>query len=183
MIFCQFQCSVIDFHHLLAFIWSKIEIFFLVCHHIQLLLTLTSCVCLRKLSKKKDDESFLLQVFYRINNCSIIFSSFSFLQSLPLRYNPSVVQEKLHLPWNCTAIQFLFDMHTDSWVGRFRLQPDFRIQISQKAIKYGFEMHFECDFSPFRIQTLTLSRPCRCRKHIGTVLPCWNVIQLSNWSG
>ena len=45
-------------------------------------------------------------------------------------------------------------------VGPFRLQLDFMIQISQKAIKKkvyiyknSFEMHFECDFSPFRIQT------------------------------
>ena len=46
-----------------------------------------------------------------------------------------------------------------TWVWLFRLQPDFRIQISQKWIQNGFEVHFKCDFSPFRIQTLIWSYP------------------------
>ena len=46
-----------------------------------------------------------------------------------------------------------------SWVGLFKLQLDFRIQIFQTAIKNGFEMHFGCDLSPFRIQTSTWSYP------------------------
>ena len=44
-----------------------------------------------------------------------------------------------------------------AWVGLHRLQPDFRNQIFffLKAIKNGFEMRFESDFSPFRIYTFT----------------------------
>ena len=30
----------------------------------------------------------------------------------------------------------------------------------QKTVKNSFEMDFECEFSPFRIQTLTWSNPC-----------------------
>ena len=46
-----------------------------------------------------------------------------------------------------------------TWLGLFRLQPDFRVQMSQKAIKNSFEMHFEYDFSHFKIQFLTWSHP------------------------
>ena len=46
------------------------------------------------------------------------------------------------------------------WVGLFRLQLDFRIEVSSKSNKNGVEMPFECDFSPFRIQTLSRSHPC-----------------------
>ena len=45
-------------------------------------------------------------------------------------------------------------------VGLFGLQPDLRILISQKAMKNYFEMHFEGNFSHFRIQTLTGTHPC-----------------------
>ena len=53
-----------------------------------------------------------------------------------------------------------------AWLGHFRRQPDFRIQLTfkifqKKKMKKGFKMHFECKFSPFRIQTLTLSHPWR----------------------
>ena len=49
----------------------------------------------------------------------------------------------------------------DTWVGLFRLQLDFRIQIFfLESNENDFVMHSECEFSPFRIQTLTWSRPC-----------------------
>ena len=66
-------------------------------------------------------------------------------------------------------------------MGLFRLQPDFRIQISfRKQNTDAVEMHFECDISPFRIQTLTQSHPrslvetlttCLCRPHRFTTAP------------
>ena len=39
-----------------------------------------------------------------------------------------------------------------TWVGLFRLQLDFKIQVSQKGIekKKVFEMYFEWNFSPFK---------------------------------
>ena len=39
-----------------------------------------------------------------------------------------------------------------SWISEFRFLSE--------SNKNGGEMHFECDFSPFRIQTLTQSLPC-----------------------
>ena len=51
----------------------------------------------------------------------------------------------------------------ESWVGLLGIQLDFRIQIHLfflESNKNGVEIHFECDFSLFRIQTLTFSHPC-----------------------
>ena len=75
-----------------------------------------------------------------------------------------------------------------AWRGLFLLQLDFRIQIFQKAVKKkkGFEMDFECDFSPFWIQTITWSEPYSCEKkevqdsgyiHINGLCP------VLHWSG
>ena len=51
----------------------------------------------------------------------------------------------------------------DPWMGLYRLQLDFRIQISfqneKKKERKDVEMHFKCDFSPLRIQTVTLPHP------------------------
>ena len=53
----------------------------------------------------------------------------------------------------------------DPWMGLYRLQLDFRIQISfqneKKKERKDVEMHFKCDFSLLRIQTLSQSHPCR----------------------
>ena len=49
----------------------------------------------------------------------------------------------------------------EAWMRLSRLQPDFRIQISFRKQWNGFEMHYECEFSSFRSQTLTWSHPCR----------------------
>ena len=47
--------------------------------------------------------------------------------------------------------------------GTFQATAGFQdLDIFQKAVKKGFEMHFECEFSPFRIQTLTRSHPRIC---------------------
>ena len=47
-----------------------------------------------------------------------------------------------------TAIVIAPAWQTFTWVGLFRLQPDFRIQIPlRKLRKNGVEMYFECDFS------------------------------------
>ena len=46
-----------------------------------------------------------------------------------------------------------------AWMALFMLQPNFRIQISWKATKNVFDVHFECDFSSFRIQTFNWSHP------------------------
>ena len=54
----------------------------------------------------------------------------------------------------------VFAKETGAWVGLFSLQPDFRIRDISESNKNGFEMHFQCDFSPFRVQTLTWSHPC-----------------------
>ena len=37
--------------------------------------------------------------------------------------------------------------------------------------KNGFETHFECELSPFRIQTLTWSHPCPCVDVIPEQMP------------
>ena len=82
-------------------------------------------------------------------------------------YGVSLLKKNLHLKVMKTwlwALPFCVKPSVSltsgtSWVRLFRLQPDFGIQISQKATKNGFEMHFECDLSPFRIQTLNWSHP------------------------
>ena len=57
-------------------------------------------------------------------------------------------------------------------VGLLWRKPDFTIQILSGGNKNGVEMHFECDFAPFRIQTLTQSHPRQCNIDIyfGVVL-------------
>ena len=44
------------------------------------------------------------------------------------------------------------------WVGICRLQPYFRLKCLTESSQNGFEMHFGCEFSPFRIQTLIWSQ-------------------------
>ena len=46
-----------------------------------------------------------------------------------------------------------------AWMGLFGLYPDWGFRYLSESDKNGFEMHFECYFSPLRIQTLTWSRP------------------------
>ena len=50
--------------------------------------------------------------------------------------------------------------HLHSWVGLFWLQSNFRIHILSGSNKNGVEIHFKCDFGPFRIPILIQSRPC-----------------------
>ena len=50
-----------------------------------------------------------------------------------------------------------------AWVGLSKLRPDVRIQTSFRKQENCIEiigMHFECDFSLFRDQTLNLSSLC-----------------------
>ena len=75
------------------------------------------------------------------------------------RRNKASLREWLHHPINAKT-EWLSkrtnqDQGTLAWVGLSRLQLDFRILMSLST-----EMHFECDISPFRIQTSTQSHPC-----------------------
>ena len=65
-----------------------------------------------------------------------------------------------------------------TWMGLFRLQQDFRIQIYlSEGSKNGFEMHFECAFSPFRILTFNMVPPLSSCLHVNEPLtkehPCF----------
>ena len=50
----------------------------------------------------------------------------------------------------------MFNNHLYGWDG-FQ-DPDF----FQKTVKIVCKMHFECNFAPFRIQTLILTHSCMC---------------------
>ena len=58
-------------------------------------------------------------------------------------------------------------------VGLFRQQPDFRILMSQKAMKMALRCLFGCDFSPFRNQTLTWSHPSESFVEVGRLHAEW----------
>ena len=44
--------------------------------------------------------------------------------------------------------------------GTFQVTARFQDSGLSESNKNGFEMRFKCEFSPFRIQTLTWSHPC-----------------------
>ena len=73
-------------------------------------------------------------------------------------------------------------------VGLFQLQPNFRIHTSFRnweSNTKGLEMQFECDFLPFRIQSLTQSHlSVICSTIRQSLLPLWviNVSVLSFWA-
>ena len=46
------------------------------------------------------------------------------------------------------------------WVGLFHYSPISGFRFLSECNKNSAEVHFECEFSPSRIQTLTLSHPC-----------------------
>ena len=48
-----------------------------------------------------------------------------------------------HFGWPCKCTFSPFFSLSNTWGGLFRLQLDFRMQISQKARKNGLEVHFE----------------------------------------
>ena len=67
-----------------------------------------------------------------------------------------------NLCWWCASLMLyqLSYIPIPWWLTGLRLQLGFRIQISFRNIKNGFEMHFECEFSQIRILTLTWSYLC-----------------------
>ena len=75
---------------------------------------------------------------------------------------------------------------TITWVGLFKLQPDFRIQtsFSKRREKKVLRCILSMIFPPFRIQTLTLSHPCNCMQLANSVSAefSWLCAIIIRWS-
>ena len=58
-----------------------------------------------------------------------------------------------------TLFVFVFMLYESSMGWTFPASGGFQDSDFFQSKKNSIEMHFECDFAPFRIQTLSLSRP------------------------